>query len=268
MPSEIARVAVPASGMSVLPFGNTTLRDRGRGMVDAAVGERRVGVGLLERRDPDPKAADPLRRDAVERRGDPELLGHLLDVVRADVQVELREDDVHGVDGRLADVHRPALAVPGVVDGPGRPVVKGERHRALAGVVGGVGVHSLLQRGGEHVGLERGPGLAVGVGREVELGAGRVRRGRGHRQDVAVRGVDRGERRLRTAARVADRTGVDGVLGVGLERRVDRRVDLEPAAPDGVDAVLVDQLLLDVVEEVRLLDLLVLVALVEAKAAL
>jgi hypothetical protein len=85
---------------------------------------------------------------------------------------------------------------------------------------------------------------------------------------VAVRGVDRGERRLRAAARVADRTGVDGVLGVSLERRVDRRVDLEAAAPDGVDAVLVDQLLLDVVEEVRLFDLLVLVTLVEAEPAL
>ena len=117
--------------------------DRGRGMVDAAVGERRVGVGLLERCDSDPKAADSLGGDAVERRGDPELLGHLFDVLRADVQVELGKDDVDGVDGRLADVHRPALAVAGVVDGPRRPVVKRERHRALAGVVGGVGVHSL-----------------------------------------------------------------------------------------------------------------------------
>ena len=78
-------------------------------------------------------------------------------------------------------------------------------------------------------------------------------------------GVDRGERRLRAAARVADRAGVHRALGVGLERRVDRRIDLEPAVPDRVDPVLVDQLLLDVVEEVGLLDLLVLVAAVEAE---
>ena len=67
-----------------------------------------------------------------------------------------------------------------------------------------------------------------------------------------LRRVNRGERRSRPAARVADRARVDGTLGVGLELRVDRRIDLEPAVADGVDAVLVDQLLLDVVEEVRL----------------
>src|SRR6185295_16357534 len=42
-----------------------------------------------------------------------------------------------------------------------------------------------------------------------------------------------------------------------LEARVDRRVDLEPTGADGAGAVLRDQLIADVAEEVRLPDLLV-----------
>ena len=48
---------------------------------------------------------------------------------------------------------------------------------------------------------------------------------------------------------------VDRVAAGLLQLGVDRRVDLEPALADGVDAVLLDQLVLDEVEEVGLADL-------------
>jgi hypothetical protein len=57
----------------------------------------------------------------------------------------------------------------------------------------------------------------------------------------------------------------DRLLGGRLQPRLERRVDLEPAVADGLHAVTLDQLLLDVVEEVLLRPLLVAVAALEAE---
>ncbi len=84
-----------------------------------------------------------------------------------------------------------------------------------------------------------------------------------HRPDLAVAGVDRDQRR-----------GGVGRVGEGrahrfqadfLQVRVDRRLHLEPAAAHGVDPVLADQVVLDVVEEVGLAVLEVGVGDVEAE---
>ena len=59
---------------------------------------------------------------------------------------------------------------------------------------------------------------------------------------------------VETSAAAAPVTGWAAIAcsATRLQLRVDRRVDLEPAVAHRVDPVLVDQLLLDEVEEVRL----------------
>ena len=88
----------------------------------------------------------------------------------------------------------------------------------------------------------------MALGGEVELRLAVVR-GRRHRLDVAVLGVDRDDRRRGSDAgeAAADR-GARGLLLL----EVDRRVDAQPALAHGLGAVLLDQLVLDVVEEERL----------------
>ena len=56
---------------------------------------------------------------------------------------------------------------------------------------------------------------------------------------------------VETSASAAPVTGWAAIAALGdrLKIGVERRVDLQPALADGLDAVLVDQLLLDVVEE-------------------
>ncbi len=66
----------------------------------------------------------------------------------------------------------------------------------------------------------------------------------------------------------ADRMVGDRLLGGGLELRLERRVDLEPARAHGLEAVLVDQLFLDEVEEVLLGTGRVTVAAIEAEVLL
>ena len=158
-----------------------------------------------------------------------------------------------------------AAARLGVVDRPGRAARGLQRLRRAAVVVGRVGIDALLDRRRQVVDLERGPGLALGVGGEVELAGQRVALGRGQRDDLTVRRVDRGQRRRRSAARVADRAGVDGALRGRLEPRLDRRIDLEAAVLDGVQPVAVLELLLDEVEDVGLADPAVLVPRVEVQ---
>ena len=70
---------------------------------------------------------------------------------------------------------------------------------------------------------------------------------------------------VETSASAAPVTGwaADRVLGDGLQARVERGVDLQPALARRRDAVLVDQLLLDEVEEVLLRALLVAEAAVQ-----
>ena len=97
--------------------------------------------------------------------------------------------------------------------------------------------------------LERRAGLALGVGGDVELRV-LVARGRGHREDVAVGRVDRHDRRRRRAGEAEVLR--DRRARLALEVEVDRRLDRQAAAADGLDAVALDELVGDVVEEVAL----------------
>ena len=244
--------------------GELDLADRGSRVADAAVGKRRVGVRHLQRRDPDPQAADAFGREPVEVGGDAHVVGRVADLLGPHVQIELGVDGVHRTHGGVAHAHRPAASL-SVVDGPvGDPVVQRQGDRGLARVVGRIGVHALANGGGQHEGLERRPRLTVGIGGEVELGGRGVGLRRGHGDDVAVGGVDRDQRPRRPAVVVVG----DRLLGGGLELGVDRRMDLEAAVSHRVHPVLVDQLLGDVVEEVGLADGLVLAAAVEPQPRL
>jgi hypothetical protein len=83
---------------------------------------------------------------------------------------------------------------------------------------------------------------------------------------IAVLGVDRDDRRGRVAALVERR--LDGPDREPLVARVDGGVDAKTAAADRRGAVLVDELLTDVAEEVRLADLRVDLARLQAERRL
>ena len=96
------------------------------------------------------------------------------------------------------------------------------------------------------------PGLAPRLREQVELVLVVSGRDGRHRADRPVLGVDRdhgGGRVVAVVQRLLDR-----LPGGALEARIDRRVDLEAAAAHGRGAVLRDQLVADVAEEVRLAD--------------
>ena len=112
-----------------------------------------------------------------------------------------------------------------------------------------VGVGALQHGRDQHERLERRARLAVALRREVE-GPVAVAARRGHRLDVAVVGVDRDDRRARVALQIEP--ALDRGAALLLQLRVDRRVDLQPALAVHADAVALDQLVLHVVEEVRL----------------
>ena len=131
------------------------------------------------------------------------------------------------------------------------PVLGQVQLQVLGGVVGAVGVDAAVDRVGEDEGLERRSRLAVPLGGEVVL-AGLVGAAGGHREDVAVGRVDR-DHRGRRVGRVGKLAG-DRLPSGRLEVRVEGGVDLQPALADRVDAVVGDQLVLDVVEEVGLAD--------------
>jgi hypothetical protein len=104
---------------------------------------------------------------------------------------------------------------------------------------------------GEH--LERRPRLAMGHHGIEEV---RLRKPGGLRQchDVAIGRIDAGQgsRRLGIQVRSSRVVGHDGRLGLLLRLEVDRRVDLEAAVLDAIQAQPLDELVLDVVEDVRL----------------
>ena len=122
-------------------------------------------------------------------------------------------------------------------------------------VVGGVGVHALRDRRGENNGLEGRSGLPPCLGGEVELIVLLARYNARHRLDRSRPRIDGDDRRGRVGAVVEVFT--DRLFGQTLHARVDRRVDLQPSRLHGLGAVLLDQLIGDVVEEVRLLDVFV-----------
>jgi hypothetical protein len=232
-----------------LAVGEDDAVDRDRLAVGAAGGQGRVGVGHLQRRDADPQAADPLRRDPVEFGRDPHRFRRLRHALGPDVEVELGEHGVVGADRRLLQVDRSLVALVGGRHLPVAPVGEVEIQR-FRRVVGRVGVDALLDRGRQHEGLEGRAGLAAALGGEVELGL--LVAGAGdHRPNPAVAGVDRDQRR-RGVGRVRQRTAHRFQPDL-LQAEVDRGVDLEAAAADQLGAVLGDQLVFDVVEEVGLL---------------
>ena len=142
----------------------------------------------------------------------------------------------------------PDVRVPEGLDLP-VPVLGVVDVERLRGVVRRVGVDPRADRGGEHERLEGRAGLAMPLGGEVEvaLGVGPARR---HRADLPVGGVDGHDGRA-GPARVGV-VGVDRLARLVLHLRVDRRVDPQASAAHDADAVALDQLLLHVVEEVRL----------------
>src|SRR5829696_2759479 len=93
---------LPARGQLLAAVGEGHARDRRRPVAIAAGGDRRVGVGHLERRDAVGEAAERLRRVAVELGADAEVPGGLLDLVGADVERELDVDRVVREQRRLA----------------------------------------------------------------------------------------------------------------------------------------------------------------------
>ena len=115
-------------------------------------------------------------------------------------------------------------------------------------VVRRVRVDAAPQRGHQRHHLERRARPAVALRGEVEVRLAVVARRR-HRLDVAVARVERDDRRRRADA--GEVVG-DRVARLGLLVEVDRRVDLHAARAHGLRAVLAEQLVLDVVEEVLL----------------
>ena len=237
-------VGVPA-GRDRLDRARLVLEDRA---VDspAAVGKRGVGAGHVERRRRLRAEADC--EVALERRQDAEFLGGVRDALRADERGQLREHRVVGDGDRLGQIDGAEGLALVVVDDP-QPAACVDRHLLRRGE--GAGRRDVLpQRGREHKGLERGAGLALALGREVELVLVVVGTAdhREHRAGIVL-GVDRDER---------DR-GVDAVLGQHrgdrlardlLQVDVEGRRHLQAAAEGLLRPELVDKLILDVVREV------------------
>ena len=196
-------------------------------------------------------------------RRDAHVVGGLAHVARADIEVELLVDGVVGQQRRLHQVHAPAVgAVVGLHLDRAEAGVQVER---LGHVVGPARVDLVgRDRRQQHDRLERRARLAVALRRVVELLPVVVLAG-GHRDDVAVAGVDRDDRRRGIVPLI--QAPADGLAGLTLEAHVQRRVDAQPATVDDGVAQVAAQLALDVVEEVPLAPVRVEVAQVQAEAA-
>ena len=205
--------------------------------------ERRVRPGELERRHR--LGAEPDRVVAVELAPDPEPLGRLGDVLRADELGQLRVDGVVRLDRRRLEVDRAEVLVVVVADDP---VLVAEIDRLRLRLEVRRRRDPLAERGREHERLEGRARLADALDGEVELALAVVVAA-DHRLDGAVARIDRDERGGR-AVRVRQPLR-DRVARGLLELEVDRRPHLQAAAEDLRRAVLVDQLLLDVVDEVE-----------------
>src|SRR5215212_4847955 len=237
----------PLAGLHA-PVGERDLLDRGRAHAVAAVGDARVRGRHLERRDAVLEAPERLGRVALERRLDAHHPGGVLDVVRPEVHRELDVDGVVGLERALAQAHGAAA---GAAVGPDLELavlrVVDQRRRDRR-VVRRVRVHAHAQRGHQRHDLERRARAPVTLRGKVEVGLPVVARG-GHRLDVAVLRVERDDRRRGPDAGQVVRDRVARLL---LLVEVDRRVDLHPALAHRLRAVLLEQLVLDVVEEVLL----------------
>ena len=143
-----------------------------------------------------------------------------------------------------AEVDAPQVRVVVVRDRPD-PVARVDRD--LLRLELGQRRDSLAHGGREDDGLERRTGLPGGLRGQVELALAEVPSSE-HRLDRARVGLDRdecGRRPVGVAQDTLDRRAREL-----LELEVDRRRHLEPAAEDAPCAVLLDELVLDVVDEV------------------
>ena len=158
---------------------------------------------------------------------------------------QLRVDRVVGVRRRLGEGDRPEVGVLVVAD---RPELVAERDQLRPRHERRGGGDPVLERGREHERLERRARLPLCLHGEVELALAEVPAA-DHRQDRAVARIERDERGRRPELVVeplGDRAPRDA-----LEPEVDRRRHAQPAAEDAARVEAVDQLLLDVVREVR-----------------
>src|SRR4051794_916349 len=244
---ERAMAARAAEVVDML-VGECDLADRDRAMAPAARGDRRVRVGHLERRDPAREAPEALGGVGVQARLDAHVVGGVAHGLGPDVGVELGVDGVVRLQRRLHQVHAPVVRVAVGVDRVVGRAPQPARAQLARLVRRRVRVHAAAQRGHQDHDLERRAGLAVALGGEVELRVAVARRRR-HRLDVARARVDRHDRG-RTVRRAE--VAVHRLAREALQAQVDRGVDAQAAAADGVEPVAVDQLLLDEVEEVAL----------------
>src|SRR5512134_39352 len=127
----------------------------------AAVGEGSVGAGVLEHRH---ATVAERHRTGLLDAGHTEPVGHLDDLVAADLEREIDGYRVERLRQRVGHRHRAAAATTaGVVARRPVPARGGDvAHRRLRRV-------AIFERGRVDVGLERGSGLALGLGGAVEL---------------------------------------------------------------------------------------------------
>ncbi len=162
---------------------------------------------------------------------------------------QLREDGVVGDRDRLGEIDRPERLAFVVVDDP-QPPARIDRHLLRRGEHAG-GRDVLAQGCREHERLERGAGLPLALGREVELdcgGSSVLRPSRAPRPGCA-RCRSRRARPTVDAVRWEHRG--DGIARDLLEVDVEGRPHPQAAAECLLRPELVDELILDVVGEIR-----------------
>ena len=181
-------------------------------------------------------------------------MGHLGNVRHTDVAGQLRVDGVDrlprcGLEGGRTERRTLVVADRALVGGADavRDVVLVRRR------VDARGGDSLLEGAGEHEGLERRsrlPPAASAQAAECKVHLGRVEVAPAHQRlhETGV-GLDRDERHVERRRGTRERAG-DRLLGRGLHRGVDRRLDLQAATEDHRRPVLGDQVAAHVVDEV------------------
>ena len=159
---------------------------------------------------------------------DAQATGHVEGRVGSHFENEAGIDRVDRVHRRLHQVHGAAAFVLEVLHVP--DAAAGERQVEPGGRrVELVQRHPLLDGGGEHEGLERRPGRAFALGRQVELGlapAAEEVAPANQGPDVPGRGLEGHDRGRGIAARLGEHLG-NGLLGLRLLGQVDSGVDAQ-----------------------------------------
>ena len=208
----------------------------------AVVGDRGVGLSHLQRCHTHEQAAEPdCRLALVDRREDAEAVCDVGNGGGLDQHRQLGEDRVvghrHGL-GQLQVLAVLCLAVGDVPELAAAEVEqllgRGERRR---------GADALLEGGQIDERLERGAGLAVRIGRDVELVPHGVRLAAGHRQHLAAARINRHDRGLRHA--LALQAILERLLGQLLLMQVEGGDDLHAATEGLRGSEAVDELLGD-----------------------